>query len=151
MHFLVLLISTAVVAGCFLPWSTPTLFAISLRGINTRDGQIVLAAAMTTALVALSNILKKKNDFPGLYIAGGLTGSIISGLDLFTPFGGFFYRSPAPGIFLVAGGSVLVTLMGVFPLVKRNRTCIPLERIIQFILMTGIVALLLLIFARRKR
>lgn len=123
MQYYVLFNMFLVVVGCFLPWTQPGLFVVGLRGIDMKDGKIIVALALIGFATISYHLLKKQERFYGLYGAIGLAVLVVTGMDLY-----IFYmnRYPmGPGIYVSAVGGLQLAGSYIVWIITKGRRSPP--------------------------
>jgi tRNA_anti-like len=82
MHIISIISSLLLVLSFFLPWWHESA-SLSYKGYNNPEGYVILIAAVTTGLVAIYNLVKKKMKFAGIYFPAGVAGVTIAVLFYF--------------------------------------------------------------------
>jgi hypothetical protein len=118
------------IIGCFMPWAQ--FGFLQVRGIEG-DGIILLIAAAIAAIIAISNLSKRKNRNAWIFLIAGLIGCAILYMDIsalkerggngitVTIFGGGNVANfIGTGVYIALLGSIGLVLAGLVGFFKRN-------------------------------
>jgi tRNA_anti-like len=114
MHIAGIVSSLLLIISFFLPWWHES-NNVHKGYNNIPEGYVILIAAITTGLVALYNLVKKKMKFAGIYFPAGLAGVITAASVYFLiknadkPEAGF-----DAGLYIAAAASALLVIAGLF-------------------------------------
>jgi len=119
MHLLSFVSTLFILIGIFLPWIDPSLFVQVTRGIDMKDGRLILVLGLTASFISIIGILRGMGVLRWFYLFFGLLCFCISGADLY-----FFWKSEynvGPGIYLTLIGGAQLALSPLLALVGRLR------------------------------
>jgi tRNA_anti-like len=121
MHFAAIISSLLLIVSFFLPWWHESA-ALSYKGYNNPEGYVILIAAVTTGLVALYNLVKKKMKFAGIYFPAGVAGITIAVLFyLSIKNSGNANAAFDTGLYIAAAASALLVIAGLFVYFKAPK------------------------------
>jgi hypothetical protein len=119
MHLLAFLSTLLILVGVFLPWIHPGLFIVMTRGIDIKDGQVVLACGLIASVISIYGILRRWKVLGWAYLFFGLLSVAISGAELYD-FWQHQYNA-GPGLYLTFVGGLWLTLTPVLALFGQLR------------------------------
>ncbi|HET6371471.1 MAG TPA: hypothetical protein VFG95_09755 [Nitrospiria bacterium] len=108
MHLLAFFSTLLVLIGIFLPWIHPSLFIVMTRGIDIRDGQVLLVFGLIASLISIYGILRGWKMLGWLYLLIGLFCAAVSGAEIYD-----FWRrqyNVGPGLYLTLVGGAQLAL-----------------------------------------
>jgi tRNA_anti-like len=121
MHIVSIISSLLLIVSFFLPWWHESA-SLSYKGYNNPEGYIILIAAITTGLVALYNVVKKKMKFAGIYFPAGVAGVTIAVLFyLSIKNSGNANAAFDIGLYIAAAASALLVIAGLFVYFKTPK------------------------------
>lgn len=122
MHITGIVSSLLLIISFFLPWWHES-NEVHKGYNNIPEGYVILIAAVTTGLVAVYNLIKKKTKFAGIYFPAGVAGFITIALLYFliknsdkSAAAGF-----STGLYVAAVASALLVIAGLFVYFKAPK------------------------------
>lgn len=119
MHVVAFLSTLLILIGVFLPWIQPSLFIVTTRGFDIKDGQVVLACGLVASVVSIIGILRGWKLLGWAYLFLGLLCVAISGGDLYD-FWQHQYNT-GPGLYLTLVGGLWLALAPLLALLGQLR------------------------------
>lgn len=119
MHLIAFGSTLLIMIGVFLPWIHPSLFIVTARGIDIKDGRLLLAFGLIASVAAIYGIFRRWKFLGWIYLFIGLFCAAVAGLELYD-----FWQhkyNVGPGLYLALVGGLQLALAPFVGLFGRLR------------------------------